>query len=461
MYGELGDKFIELSKIKWAHPITREPVAYGSSTIERWYYLAKDAHDPVSVLSRQLRKDRGTHPSMTEALIKALIAQHRAHPSWSYQLHADNLTALAQLDALGDVPSYSTILRFMRDHGLERRARPKRKTKGAAMAAEHLEKIEVRSYESAYVNALWHYDFHVGTRRVLVGSEWRTPQLFGVMDDYSRLVCHMQWYLDENAENLVHGLSQAFQKRGLPREVLSDRGAAMRAAETTNGLEGLGIMANLTLPYSAYQNGKQETFWTQVEGRLVPMLESVEGLTLEQLNEATQAWVELEYNRSPHSETKTTPLQRYLDGTYVGRPSFSSEQLRDAFTRKVQRTQRRSDGTVSIDGVRFEVPSRFRHVQRLHLRHAEWDKSRALIVDETTDQVLARLLPIDKTTNAEGLRRLKEPIAPARAPSTPLSECEGLAPLLKKLVTDHAATGLPPAYVPKDEVDSKDKGEKS
>ena len=57
-----------------------------------------------------------------------------------------------------------------------------------------------------------------------------------------------------------------------------------------------------TLPYSPYQNAKQEVFWAQVEGRLMAMLEGVEPLDLKCLNEATQAWVELEYQRARHSE---------------------------------------------------------------------------------------------------------------------------------------------------------------
>jgi hypothetical protein len=36
-----------------------------------------------------------------------------------------------------------------------------------------------------------------------------------------------------------------------------------------------------------------------IEGRLLPMVEEVEPLTLEQLNHATLAWLEREYNRSP------------------------------------------------------------------------------------------------------------------------------------------------------------------
>ncbi len=112
------------------------------------------------------------------------------------------------------------------------------------------------------------------------------------------------------------------------------------------------------LPYSPYQNGKQESFWGQVEGRLLPMLEDVPDLTLRQLNEATLAWLEMEYNRKPHSELGQSPVQAYLHLPDVGRPCPTSQELQRAFTAEVRRTVRRSDGTISLGGVRFEIPSR-------------------------------------------------------------------------------------------------------
>jgi transposase InsO family protein len=74
---------------------------------------------------------------------------------------------------------------------------------------------------------------------------------------------------------------------------MSDNGAAMMATEITEGLARLGIIHQTTLPYSPYQNGKQEVLWGSVESRLMAMLEGVDDLNLAQLNEATQAWVEL------------------------------------------------------------------------------------------------------------------------------------------------------------------------
>jgi len=78
-----------------------------------------------------------------------------------------------------------------------------------------------------------------------------------------------------SAEELCHGLRQGFLKRQLPRSVLFDNGSAMVAAETEQGLTRLSIFWENTLPFSPYQNGKQEAFWGQIEGRLLPMLEGL------------------------------------------------------------------------------------------------------------------------------------------------------------------------------------------
>jgi len=151
---------------------------------------------------------------------------------------------------------------------------------------------EVRSFGSEYVSGLWHLDFHHGSLKVLRPQGERVrPILLAILDDRSRLICHAQWYLDETAESLVHGLVQAFLKRGLPRALLTDNGSAMIATETTEGLTRLSVTRRTTLPYSPHQNGKQESFWNPVEGRLVAMLGGQRDLTLALLNEATQAWV--------------------------------------------------------------------------------------------------------------------------------------------------------------------------
>jgi putative transposase len=454
--GELGVRLRELAQTTYRHPTTGAPLRFSVSTLERWYYLCRDEPDPVGALERRVPRHSGTHPGVSAGLARAIATLYQQHPSWSKQLHYDNLVTLAKQDsAIGPMPSYPTVRRYMKHQGLHRqRRRPKRAPTKNEMTAELPERTprEVRSYEMAHVHALWHLDFHQGTRKVLCPSgEWKTPMLFGVLDDYSRICCHLQWYLDETAESLIHGLCQALQKRGLPRALMTDNGAAMIAAETTEGLERLSILHELTLPYSPEQNAKQENFWARVEGRLMAMLEGEPELTLALLNEATLAWVEQEYHREHHSEIGAPPLARLLRGPSVGRPCPDAEALRRAFRTEVKRLQRRSDGTLTIEGIRFEVPSRYRALERLTVRVARWDLSRVDLVDARTGAHLCVLLPLDKQKNADRARRVIAETS--TAPSPPPS---GVAPRLRALMADYAATGLPPAYLPKHDAPAHD-----
>ena len=248
----------------WRHPDSGLDVCFAASSLERWYYAARRAGDPVAALRDRLRANEGRFPSLSPVAVAALTAQYREHPGWTAQLHLDNLR-VACLPSQADpanggsqaqgVASYSTVRRFLLAQGMHRQARPRhvdgRATEGAVAARDRLERLEVRSFEVEHVGALWHLDFHHGSRRVLSrAGEWIKPMLLGVIDDRSRLVCHLQRYLDETAQSLVHGLSQAFMKRGLPRALMTDNGAAMLAQEVVTGLANLGVVHQTTLPYS-------------------------------------------------------------------------------------------------------------------------------------------------------------------------------------------------------------------
>jgi hypothetical protein len=227
----------------------------------------------------------------------------------------------------------------------------------------------------------------------------------------------------------------------------------MTADEFRSGLHTLGIVHETTLPYSPYQNAKQETLWATVEGRLMAMLEGVEDLDLDQLNILTQAWAERDYHQNRHAEIGVSPMRRYLDAPNVGRERPGSQVLRSAFCRTVKRRQRRSDGTISLAGRRFEIPDRYRHMDQPRVRYARWDLRSVELVDPHTQATLCPLYPLDKSANAEGVRRVRTAAQPAVMPVPQQGE---LPALLRKLLADYAATGCPPAYLPKPPRDSED-----
>ena len=430
-------------------------VQFAAATIERWYYIARrEEVDPVRALRRAVRKDCGK-VSLAPALAERLHLQYRDHPHWSYQLHYDNLAALVKAEpSLGPLRCYSTVRRYMQARGWPRRPRlGSNRRPGEVRAEERRQTREIRSFEAPFAGSLWHLDFHHASLKVLTpDGQWVRPIALGILDDHSRLCCHVQWYLSETAEDLVHGLSQAIQKRGLPRALLTDNGSPMVAEEVTEGLLRLGIIHERTLPYSPYQNGKQEAFWGTLEGRLMRMLDGVADLTLDTLNEATQAWVEVEYNCSVHRETASSPVERFARSLHVLRPSPSSESLRDAFRLQTTRRQRQSDGTISLEGMRFEVPARYGHFRDITVRYARWNLGRVDLVDPRTGIILAPIYPLDKSANADGRRVLVEPPAldePANESVADKGRNGELPPLLKRILQEYSATGLPPAYLPK------------
>ena len=66
----------------------------------------------MAALRRKIRSDAGRQRAMGVELRRAVQAQYEAHPSWSAQLHYNNLVTLAESSReLEPVPSYWTVRR--------------------------------------------------------------------------------------------------------------------------------------------------------------------------------------------------------------------------------------------------------------------------------------------------------------------------------------------------------------
>ncbi len=143
--GQLQAALKSLAAKTWRHPLAEREIRFGVSTLERWYYAAKSARDPVAALRNRLRDDIGRFPSLAPQAIEVLGAQYREHPGWTMQLPVDNLRVALAGSAV-TVPSYPTIRRYLTAYAMFRQARPKRASEGALMACDRLERREVRSF---------------------------------------------------------------------------------------------------------------------------------------------------------------------------------------------------------------------------------------------------------------------------------------------------------------------------
>lgn len=447
----LQEEIAKLAAKTWTHPITRVARKFSFCSIERWYYTAqKNNINPVEGLQKKTRSDKGNGRAITEEVKSFLQKQYGDHRYWSYKLHSDNINSILRQLKKDGHPSYPTVRRYLQSIGCFKEKYNRNKNRvGYQKSLFKKDHFEIRGYENEYVSGLWHLDFHHCSREIITSTgELKRPLVLGIIDDHSRLLCHIQWYWSESSENLVHGFMQALQKRGLPRSLMSDNGSAMTSGEFTRGLSKLGILHQTTLPYSPYQNGKQEVLWGQLEGRLMAMLENKKHITLKELNDITLAWAEVEYNKATHSEIKTSPLNRFINNRDVSRKCPSLEELKSAFREETTRSVRRSDATISIEGKRYEIPYQYRHLSRVTIQYAKWDLTLVHLVDPSNGKNICQISPINKLKNAEGTRKVFSPIEK----NVEEKVCdEEMAPLLLEILATQAQTGLPPAYTPKDE----------
>ena len=175
-------------------------------------------------------------PSLT--MSAALREQYRDHPSWSAQLHHDNLQVRVDADpSLGPMPSYETLTRVMRS-GAGAPA-PTRAARARANRARGARGAELRGLAQS----------RAVTRRY---ASWQAP---GADRGRPMTHAHPAWLPRRplparlplpvvprrDRRGLRPRLCQAFMKRGLPRALMTDNGAAMTAGEVEEGLHRLGI----------------------------------------------------------------------------------------------------------------------------------------------------------------------------------------------------------------------------
>jgi hypothetical protein len=181
----------------------------------------------------------------------------------------------------------------------------------------------------------------------------RRTYLIAFIDDATRVIAFAAFTLSEGTVAFLPVLEQAIRRRGIPKRLYVDNGAAFRSRHLALVCAKLGIALIHARPYSPQGKGKMERWFRTTRMQLLPTLESAAPLTLETMNRMLSAWVEGEYHHAPHRGLGgETPADRWarmsadvkMPDSDVG-AHFLYEQKR-----KVAR-----DRTVTLDGVAFEV----------------------------------------------------------------------------------------------------------
>lgn len=252
------------------------------------------------------------------------------------------------------------------------------------------------AFSMQYANQLWQADTMFGPH---VGG--RQAKLIAFLDDASRVLCHGEFFLDENAEAMIRALRSAFYKRGLPEQLLVDNGSIYCCQEITLICARVGCILRHTAVRDAAAKGKIERFFRRVRDQF--LVRKLDLSSLDALNKQFNHWVEQDYNATEHSTLGMKPIDRF--GVDLSRIRFlsPSEDTDELFHAEATRTVKK-DNTFSFRGDRYETPVNL-HGKKIELRYERHRKGAVIVYDKGRRIGRARLLdPV-----ANGLARRKEP----------------------------------------------------
>lgn len=336
--GELKKIITDVSRQTYHIPNSKR-VHISSQVIEKWYYAW--LRGGIEALEPKTRCDKHlTH--LSDAVKSALLQAKRDNPTRSINTLIDLLERQG-IVAKGKL-SRATVHRFLKANQLSKR------TIADAVT------IERRSFVAAHAGDIWHGD-------VLHGPFIVTPQgkrkvyLVSLLDDASRLIAHSAFCLGETALDIEGVLKTAVLKRGLPKKLIIDNGAAYR----THSLQA--ICARLTIrlihcrPYEPEGKGKLERYHRTFRELFLNEINLQAIQNLDDLNARLWAWVEHVYHQRLHSSLEgCTPLVRYQQDLIHVRPLGAlAHSIDDIFYHRVKRYVRK-DATLSWEGKLYEVP---------------------------------------------------------------------------------------------------------
>lgn len=331
--GERERRIREVTSKEWDIPYSGRSYI-GRSTVRDWLKLYEDSGGKIESLFPSDRSDQGKSRCMDEETEATLITLKK-------EMRAASLPVLIRVGRQRKVlpPDFSisdqSIYRLFKRHGLDEPL---------------LVREDMRRYEAELPNDLWQSDCLHGPM-VIVNGKQRKSFGFTFIDDHSRLIPHAEFYLRENIESFSDALKKALSKRGLPRKLYVDNGPYFRSHQLDFTAASLGIALIHCTAFRPEGKGKIERLNKSLRIQFLSTLP--EDISLQDLNQRLQKWIDSEYHLIVHGGTGEKPLERYVRHLHLIRSA--PKNLDDYFRLKAERTVDK-DRTVSLQGKVFEAP---------------------------------------------------------------------------------------------------------
>lgn len=326
-----------LAERTWVGP-DGQSFRVSAETIRVW--IRKYRLHGLDGLMDKPRPRRGVQALSEEVIAKA-VALKKEVPQRTLDRLIQILEGLRMVEP-GSVKR-STLHRVLQARGLSRSP--------AVPDSEDLDRFEADA-----PNDLWQSDMLAGPwlPDPLHADKMRRTWLYAFLDDHSRVLLSGRFAFKGDLPALELVFRRALQRYGVCRGVYYDNGQVYRSGHMKQIVATLGMQRIIhTKPYRPQGHGKIEAWNRFAKRSFIAEVPASKIKTLDELNEAFNAWVKAEYNTKVHGETGQTPLARWRAG--IDNIRYADEEtLRRAFLWKERRKADKS-GVLSLHNVKYQV----------------------------------------------------------------------------------------------------------
>ena len=232
---ERRQRLLDKCERKWVIPYSNR-TRISENTIYRWIRRWRESGGKIESLYPRGREDRGKSRKLDDEAVAAIIGARREDAGIPVPLL---LTRLKRQNLVPRGTGLTTVYRLLHQYGLMDKA-PKPEDR--------------RKFEAEHPNDIWQSDVMHGPK-VLVDQKSRKTYLVAFLDDHSRLIPYAGFYLSENLDSFMDGFEKAIVKRGLPRKLYVDNGAAYRSHKLEFTCASLAISLIHARPYKPQGKG--------------------------------------------------------------------------------------------------------------------------------------------------------------------------------------------------------------
>jgi len=331
--GEQERLLREKCERRWQIPFSHKS-RLSRTTILRWVRMYQEGAGRLESLYPDERSDQGASRAIDGECAVALINLKKNRPKVTLEWLIEEMDRRLLVPP-GASLARTTVWRFLNRQGL--------------LHSQAAQPEDRRKFEAELPNDIWQSDSMHGPAVEVQGKN-RKSYLFAFLDDHSRLVPHGEFYLSESIGSYLDCLKQAVLKRGLPRKLYVDNGAAFRSQHLEHTTASLGIALVHSRPYKPQGRGKVERFFRTVREQF---LSGFRGGSLDELNLVFELWLQESYHPRKHTSTAQSPFERFSAQMQCMRAA--PQNLLDHF-RKAARRRVAKDRTISLNGKLYEAP---------------------------------------------------------------------------------------------------------